>query len=75
MEMAEARASFRKQRKDRGERAKMGRAEGTDISRFLDRHSKNKKDNRKRNILKRERDRETKHDRRIGIDKGNIEMT
>jgi hypothetical protein len=49
-------------------RAEMGQPEGTDIPRFFDRLSENKRKDKNRNILKKKRDRNTKHERRIDID-------
>jgi hypothetical protein len=52
----------------------MGQLEGTDIPSSFDHHSENKRKDKSRNNLKREGDQEAKYDRRIEIDKRDIEM-
>jgi hypothetical protein len=52
-----------------GKRAEMGQPEGTNISRFIDRHAENKRNSKNRNILKKEGNRELKHERGTGIEK------
>jgi hypothetical protein len=58
-------SSSKLQRKDREKRAKVGQPEGTDIPRFFDGRSENKRNIKRRKIVKREGDRETEHERRI----------
>jgi hypothetical protein len=50
----------------------MGQPKRTDISRFFDRHSIKKR--QRRDILKKEGDRETEHERRIYVDNKHMEM-
>jgi hypothetical protein len=72
MKIGEARVSSRKaeQRKNRDEREEMSQHEEGDISRVFDSQKRNDK---KRNIFKREGDREAKPESCIEIDKGNTE--
>jgi hypothetical protein len=76
MSIAEGRASSRKakQRKGKEEKPEIGHPEGIGIPRFLGRHSENKRKDKRRNSLKREGNREAKHDSRMQIDKGNTGM-
>jgi hypothetical protein len=63
-------------RQDRGrteKRAEISQSEGVYNLRFFDCHSDNKRNDERKNMLKRE-GRETKHEKCIEIDKGDTEM-
>jgi hypothetical protein len=55
-------------------RAEMSQLEGTDTPRRFGRRSENKRNDKSRDLLKREGYREIKHEKRIEVDKGDIEM-
>jgi hypothetical protein len=62
-----------KAEEDRKERAEMDQPEGEDIPRFLIVTQRTEDTTKNRNVLRWDGDRETKHEKRIEVDKEDIE--